>query len=292
MMIDRQSRGTSEVSMTDSSGQSAKCRFSYETDPSAVRSPAPAPVPEPTKPKPQFNFDSFIAKYNSAGMCLQSKIDYWTYEFCFGKQLKQYHDNDQYMLGGKTIRHESVQNAPGLIYDGGDMCMDLKPQPAPRQSRVKFMCRLEANRPQLVKVTEYSTCKYEVVIAASEVCDDERYERFQPSPSGVEEVAHTFEDWIVEMYETSERRLVCTARSSEYKASSGSGLNFVRFDFSVERNGLPTNKEKNQQIPGRVIAAQPGREPLKQEEFIATESSVKSSNQFLGKLAYLRIALA
>eukprot|EP00038_Savillea_parva_P010410 m.190064 g.190064 ORF g.190064 m.190064 type:complete len:510 (+) comp17939_c0_seq1:237-1766(+) len=124
--------------------------------------------------------------------CIYRLEPYWSYELCWGKHVRQYHEDVITTAGGKKTKKLSEHflgygdpdseaehdvgtfNYKGKstvyyseIMGGGDLC-DLTKKP--RETEVRFVCN-----PSMIhafdSISETSTCKYEVIIHTSMVCD-------------------------------------------------------------------------------------------------------------------------
>lgn len=131
---------------------------------------------------------------------------YWTYEFCHGRHIRQYHEEkgagnlpvvQEYYLGrynreqfnqdlnaAKEKRNQDSESHPPIvkvdgmdlpyyevIYDSGTNC-DLTD--IPRRSRVLYVCYPES-KGEIYELKETSTCEYEIVILTSALCQHPSY---------------------------------------------------------------------------------------------------------------------
>jgi len=200
------------------------------------------------------------------GMCITSTSNYWSYELCFGRYLKQFHGGDVYMLG----RTQHVQPT-NMLLEGGDMCAALNP-PQPRKVNVRFACREGATTPLLTSISESSTCVYDIEVSTARVCGDARFPLVSGSlPSSMSGSAPAepldlgSEDWFIEIVElesaiepqdmqqrdavitsaisspsvsssssaTRSSVYMCTAYSLEYRATTVRSLHFESFDLRI-----------------------------------------------------------
>ncbi len=114
--------------------------------------------------------------------CLYRMEGWWTYEFCFGVGVKQFHHDQQtgarvseFVMG----RYESA--ASGLVVDGeskqirqryvgGTVC-DLGQQ-QPRSVEVRYLCNDKPNGITFVgELQEPATCQYSLAVLTPLVCD-------------------------------------------------------------------------------------------------------------------------
>jgi len=124
--------------------------------------------------------------------CLYHTSGWWSYEFCYGKSIRQYHIadkgeparfNSNYILGkytkylelssGKT---EETKELVRIIPNGrnyftqkfidGTKCDKTN---IPRTAEIQYFCGIDEN---IVYVKETSTCNYEVAISTNKLCKD------------------------------------------------------------------------------------------------------------------------
>jgi len=124
--------------------------------------------------------------------CLYHTSGWWSYEFCYGKSIRQYHIatkneparfNSNYILGkynkylelssGKTEEtKELVRIAPNgknylsQKFIDGTKCDKTN---IPRTTEIQYYCGLDEN---IIYVKEISTCTYEVAISTQRLCKD------------------------------------------------------------------------------------------------------------------------
>ncbi|ORX65398.1 hypothetical protein BCR32DRAFT_297727 [Anaeromyces robustus] len=124
--------------------------------------------------------------------CLYHTSGWWSYEFCYGKSIRQYHIatkneparfNSNYILGkynkylelssGKTEEtKELVRIAPNgknylsQKFIDGTKCDKTN---IPRTTEIQYYCGLDES---IIYVKEVSTCTYEVAISTTRLCKD------------------------------------------------------------------------------------------------------------------------
>jgi len=117
------------------------------------------------------------------GPCLMHTKDWWTYEFCYGKTIKQYH-----MEGGKVVGKTAILGLYSTEFDwsnstvmkssqkrsryhsqeyiNGTECDLIKKS---RQAQVRFMCE-PGHGDYLFRIDEPQTCTYTISIHTSKLC--------------------------------------------------------------------------------------------------------------------------
>eukprot|EP00049_Salpingoeca_infusionum_P026966 m.29315 g.29315 ORF g.29315 m.29315 type:complete len:485 (-) comp9150_c0_seq1:1225-2679(-) len=136
-----------------------------------------------------------------SGQCLRYVEQYWSYEFCFGTHVRQYHDDrftdeegtrslktTEYFLARKPARgeFELLSEAPvikyrdlnkvrrpyySIKYIDGDVC-DLGG--VPRETEVQLICS-DGRLSGIVRVEEVATCSYVVIVALPELCSSKDF---------------------------------------------------------------------------------------------------------------------
>ncbi|XP_071545008.1 uncharacterized protein [Panulirus ornatus] len=113
--------------------------------------------------------------------CLIKTVDWWTYEFCYGSVIKQYHLEDSKASGPIIIlgKYESeynwknssetknrLQRFHSQFYVNGTKC-DLTGEP--RRTEVRFHCE-DGVGDYIQRVDEPESCRYVVTVATTRVC--------------------------------------------------------------------------------------------------------------------------
>lgn len=120
-----------------------------------------------------------------SGACFLRMEDWWTYEYCHGKHVRQFHggaeggDLDEFFLGhfnasraAPDTIHRDAAAAAGdaryvtTTYDGGEPC-DLTG--APRSVEVRYVCA-DGGRDALHAVREPATCAYTLTVGVAALC--------------------------------------------------------------------------------------------------------------------------
>nr|XP_043880701.1 protein OS-9 isoform X2 [Solea senegalensis] len=116
--------------------------------------------------------------------CLVKMKDWWTYEFCYGQHIRQYHLEDTEIKGGvlflgyyesefdwnnetaKASKHHRLKRYHSQTYVNGSKC-DLNGHP--RETEVRFVCE-EGSGDYIVRVDEPQSCRYVLTIHTSRTC--------------------------------------------------------------------------------------------------------------------------
>ncbi|KAK7080147.1 Protein OS-9 [Halocaridina rubra] len=124
---------------------------------------------------------SGLLKPMETAPCLIKTVDWWTYEFCYGSVIKQYHLEDNKASGPILIlgKYESeynwknssetknrLQRFHSQFYVNGTKC-DLTGEP--RRTEVRFHCEDGAGD-YIQRVDEPESCRYIVTVATTRVC--------------------------------------------------------------------------------------------------------------------------
>jgi hypothetical protein len=266
---------TSEVKVRIQHGdRKGSCTFRYVTSPVVTK-----PTPQKANTVKQIELSSITESLS--GICSIKRMDYWTYEVCFNRRVKQFHDSDSFTLGQdvSVVGYEQ-------IYSGGDVC-DALPSHPTRKSTVKFNCNKYAvAEPTIISVSETSPCVYTVNVGTAKVCSDPNYPDLSADPAaGVSEGSGDTisEDWFLEIVQLSDGRLMCSTYSNELRAV-GSKLTFSSFELLIDSDSLPGIES-----PEKFTARRPGREDCDADEVVYDSGILRSGSKFRNKLAFLKI---
>lgn len=129
------------------------------------------------------------------GACLFKTRDWWTYEFCYGQEIRQYHMEDNKPSGaimslGKydhdyewnSEKKESategiVQSHHSQFYTNGSVC-DLTGKL--RKSEVRFICGSNHAMDSILMVDEPQSCEYVIKVVTNKVC---AFPQLKPKPT-------------------------------------------------------------------------------------------------------------
>mmetsp|Transcript_21349 Transcript_21349/g.55733 ORF Transcript_21349/g.55733 Transcript_21349/m.55733 type:complete len:500 (+) Transcript_21349:168-1667(+) len=135
--------------------------------------------------------------------CIYRLEPYWSYEFCHGKHVRQYHEEVETLPNGKKAKKltEHFLGLAGSDSGGGDGGGDTATQPAtfvyrgkqtvyhsvtlgggdlcdltkqPRTTEVRFVCDQDMLH-AFESISEVSTCNYLIVIQTSMVCQHPKF---------------------------------------------------------------------------------------------------------------------
>jgi len=116
--------------------------------------------------------------------CLYRIEGWWTYEFCYGKHVRQFHQErdkpigpkDEYFLGKWVPGTEGLENKGfySETYTDGTPC-DINGQP--RTAEVQFFCENDVHRPTsfISEIKEPSSCRYLVTVSTPLMCKHPTY---------------------------------------------------------------------------------------------------------------------
>lgn len=121
-----------------------------------------------------------------AESCLYINKGWWSYEFCYLRQIRQYHKaqkedekNEDFLIGiydpieSDSLNQMDTSKFYFQKYTDGDTC-DLNS--FPRESTVQFYCSPNSVD-EIIDVVEVSTCKYLISIATARICADPKFVR-------------------------------------------------------------------------------------------------------------------
>ncbi|XP_051985578.1 protein OS-9 isoform X2 [Xyrauchen texanus] len=116
--------------------------------------------------------------------CLVKTKDWWTYEFCYGQHIRQYHLEDSEIKGdvlflgyydsefdwtnetAKASKQHKLKRYHSQSYVNGSKC-DLNGNP--RETEVRFVCE-EGSSDFIVRVDEPQSCHYVLTVHTSRTC--------------------------------------------------------------------------------------------------------------------------
>eukprot|EP00735_Rhodelphis_limneticus_P013991 TRINITY_DN7965_c0_g1::TRINITY_DN7965_c0_g1_i1::g.15549::m.15549 TRINITY_DN7965_c0_g1::TRINITY_DN7965_c0_g1_i1::g.15549 ORF type:complete len:298 (+),score=40.37,sp/Q67WM9/OS9_ORYSJ/33.49/1e-29,PRKCSH/PF07915.8/4.6e-17,PRKCSH/PF07915.8/5.7e+03,PRKCSH_1/PF13015.1/3.1e-06 TRINITY_DN7965_c0_g1_i1:40-894(+) len=127
----------------------------------------------------QVKVETFLNKLND--LCFYKTEGWWTYEFCYKKHLRQFHQESDTVMMEFSLGHydkksdqkqvvESETNPSKSYYtqtySDGTMC-DLNRQF--RQTQVRFLCNPQGTD-HIIAIREPSTCQYEMSFGTPHIC--------------------------------------------------------------------------------------------------------------------------
>ncbi|XP_037345898.2 protein OS-9 isoform X3 [Pungitius pungitius] len=116
--------------------------------------------------------------------CLVKTKDWWTYEFCHGQHIRQYHLEDTEIKGdilflghyesefdwsnetAKASKQHRLKRYHSQTYVNGSKC-DLNG--TPRETEVRFVCE-ESSADYIARVDEPQSCRYVLTVHTSRTC--------------------------------------------------------------------------------------------------------------------------
>lgn len=295
-------------SAADPSKPPIKCTFAFTT---GTELQAPIETSDTATPS-HITLADQLQRF--ASVCVESKFNYWAYELCFGRQLRQFHDSDNYVLARASQAEPGVidEEKHTLTLRAGDACQ-IAGKDSVRSATVTFVCLQNAVRqPRITSVEEPSTCAYTVQVASAIFCADPRYAVILDSGAGSVEQTLTSEDrdaedWLLELTQVvrsgagdaqigdaksnssppPQLQYMCQAFTLESRAAQGSKLNFQRFELKI--TGAEDRAVTVQHSASDYTARHSGRVAIPAVELYAERARLANSPRFDGKLAFVKI---
>ncbi|CAG5124638.1 unnamed protein product, partial [Candidula unifasciata] len=226
--------------------------------------------------------DELLRPFFRENRCSYRIENYWTYELCHGKHLKQYHETkeqgkepkvQEYYLGMGN-HHEQMKDAADIpaevtagvpvrsvdgvelpyyevIMDGGSRC-DLTGKP--RKAHVFYVCQPEGMG-EILELKESSTCEYEVVVLASYLCSHPKY---RPKSQPVNEIkCHA-------MHGSPLKPRELTHAEVESRYLQDSGQDYIMQSTSTEAPGSSRQNKLHRKQP--VISGQVGEPSVQPDQ--------------------------
>ncbi|NXW90665.1 OS9 protein, partial [Alopecoenas beccarii] len=157
-----------------------KQRYECRLPPAAVR------PPDPEDDAPLYNGSGVaeLLRPMAAAPCLLKTKDWWTYEFCYGKHIQQYHVEESEIKGdvlflgyyhsafdwndetAKATKQHQLKRYHSQSYVNGSRC-DLTGRA--REAEVRFLCE-EGAGDYIARVDEPQSCSYVLTVHTTRIC--------------------------------------------------------------------------------------------------------------------------
>jgi len=155
------------VTMVNKAGQRYHCSLPQMPEPESEEKEEEAAAPDVSQ----------LLAPLEAGPCMYKTKDWWTYEVCYKRNVKQYHvENDKpvgaiMVLGvhdpGQDVWEPTNTTYLPQYYTNGSQC-DLTNRP--RQAQLRFVCNEAAVQEFIGDIFEPQSCEYSIVIHTSRLC--------------------------------------------------------------------------------------------------------------------------
>ncbi|GMF10652.1 unnamed protein product [Phytophthora lilii] len=162
-----------------------------------------------------FTVRSLLQPLEDAHTCVTRNEGWWTYEFCFGRSLRQYHrDGDgritaEFSLGsfdtagnrelersGSALVSEHIDATHDVsrpayleLYDHGTFCKEFESH-APRKAKVFYYCSQGGTSHHILTVKETQTCAYTVKVSSPVLCDHPHFLNDEQKSEAEAEILH------------------------------------------------------------------------------------------------------
>ncbi|KAK1936720.1 Protein OS-9 [Phytophthora citrophthora] len=162
-----------------------------------------------------FTVRSLLQPLADARTCVTRNEGWWTYEFCFGRSLRQYHrDGDgrvtaEFSLGtfdtagngelertGSALVSEHIDATHDVsrpayleLYDHGTFCKEFENH-APRKAKVFYYCSQGGTSHHILTVKETQTCAYTVKVSSPVLCDHPHFLNDEQKSDQEAEILH------------------------------------------------------------------------------------------------------
>lgn len=163
----------------------------------------------------RFTVPSLLQPLVDARTCVKRTEGWWTYEFCFGRSIRQYHrDNEgtitaEFSLGtfdagkndalsatGRALvmehidaTHDVARPAFVELYDHGTHCKEFDHY-TPRRAKVYYYCSHGGASHHILAVKETQTCAYAIKVSTPAVCDHPHFLSDEQKREADAEVVH------------------------------------------------------------------------------------------------------
>ncbi|TMW60288.1 hypothetical protein Poli38472_000330 [Pythium oligandrum] len=162
-----------------------------------------------------FAVSSLLRPLAESRTCIKRNEGWWTYEFCFGHGIRQYHreadgkitaefslgsyddaQNTELEASGASLVSEHIDathdvSRPAFVemYTGGTHCKEFDVA-KPRKSKVYYYCSQGGMNHHILAVKETQTCTYAIKISSPVVCDHPHFITEEQKSEEKTEVVH------------------------------------------------------------------------------------------------------
>ncbi|CAI5703934.1 unnamed protein product [Peronospora effusa] len=162
-----------------------------------------------------FTVRLLLQPLEDAQKCITRTEGWWTYEFCFGRSVRQYHrDADgritaEFSLGmfdeegnrelertGSALVSEYIDATHDVprpayleLYDDGTICKDSENH-VPRKAKVLYYCSHGGTSHHILTVKETQTCTYTVKVSSPVLCDHPHFYNDKETSNQAAEILH------------------------------------------------------------------------------------------------------
>lgn len=237
-----------------------------------------------------------LLKPMKSASCLSKGKDWWTYEFCFGHYIKQFHVEDGEIIGQvitlglyesdydwnnetdqDKFRH-SKQKYHSQYYTNGTKC-DLTGQP--RNAEVRFFCEEDAGD-YIYRVDEPGTCSYIITVHTSRLCS---HPLLKPLPSNK---AHSItcnpllneEQYNNYLQKLKEEKAIAEAKRSQWLTNQQERLQVMKSENQLPIDDKTENiQPEDAKLLLKYVTIMPMKENYKTENMPLedSKSSLKSA---------------
>uniref|UniRef100_M4BIM3 MRH domain-containing protein n=1 Tax=Hyaloperonospora arabidopsidis (strain Emoy2) TaxID=559515 RepID=M4BIM3_HYAAE len=158
---------------------------------------------------------SLLQPLQNEHTCVTRDEGWWTYEYCFGRSVRQYHrDEDGQLTADYTLgvfdadgnrelerldsalvlepfdeTHDVSRPAYLELYNFGTLCKTSEKQ-APRKAKVFHFCNRDGSSQRLIMVKEMQTCVYTVKVLSPVFCDHPHFLNDEQESDETFEIVH------------------------------------------------------------------------------------------------------
>uniref|UniRef100_K3WA16 MRH domain-containing protein n=1 Tax=Globisporangium ultimum (strain ATCC 200006 / CBS 805.95 / DAOM BR144) TaxID=431595 RepID=K3WA16_GLOUD len=161
-----------------------------------------------------FTVQSLLRPLVDSKTCIKRSEGWWTYEFCFGRGIRQYHrdsegritaefslgtfdavKNAELAEGGALVTehidatHDVSRPAYLELYDQGTHCKEFD-RFTPRKAKVYYYCNEGGSNHFILGVKETQTCVYSIKISSPVLCDHPHFANDEQSSEDKAEIVH------------------------------------------------------------------------------------------------------
>lgn len=228
---------------------------------------------EKEEPTPSELVKTITAKYPN---CFPYTREGWKYEICLGGRITQSLANTKSDDASLSFHlgtfGNSLDKSNALVFDNGQLCSNNAPA---RKTFLQLTC---GSSPQVISLEEPKTCVYRIRLELPDVCGHSGFA--QEIDNNEKDEGGPEEAWILELVQTQEGSIACTAQHTGYGNLKGE-IYFESFALSFG---------DNVQVKGK--ARHSDRSPLQLDEWKihSQGGGVESTDSFTNNLHYVTLS--
>jgi hypothetical protein len=213
------------------------------------------------------------------GDCISKIHGYWEYRVCFGDKIRQFHANDEYILGKYNSQRDTTDSQ---IFDDGQKC---EPKETRRSTTLRYMC---GNTKEIVSIIEPKECTYEMVVTHPSLCGTGSPFQIFSGQQVSSELKSPDDHWFMSLEKSVAGHYVCQAYCILRDVKEKPSVCFSKFAMQVsdDKRGVIGVKQAVSRHFARVPFAKNEVDVVKAGDH---SYAVVSTQQFSGSLEFSKV---